>query len=125
MNTAITVPRSLLNKVPEVTLSFWIIKIMSTTVGETGADFLAVNAGWGQTATRSVMAALLASALFVQLRTRRYTPWIYWLTVVLVSIVGTISDSRVSRNLSIAPTPSARSMAPRPSPRRIGVPSSF
>ena len=89
MNTAITVPRSLLNKVPEVTLSFWIIKIMSTTVGETGADFLAVNAGWGQTATRSVMAALLASALFVQLRTRRYTPWIYWLTVVLVSIVGT------------------------------------
>ena len=42
MNTAITVPRSLLNKVPEVTLSFWIIKIMSTTVGETGADFLAV-----------------------------------------------------------------------------------
>lgn len=89
MNTAITVPRSLLNKVPEVTLSFWIIKIMSTTVGETGADFLAVNAGWGQTATRSVMAALLTSALFVQLRTRRYTPWIYWLTVVLVSIVGT------------------------------------
>lgn len=56
-----------LNKVPEVTLSFWIIKIMSTTVGETGADFLAVNAGLGQGVTRSVMAALLAAALFVQL----------------------------------------------------------
>ena len=78
-----------LNKVPEVTLSFWIIKIMSTTVGETGADFLAVNAGWGQGLTRVVMGALLAGALFLQLRTRRYTPWIYWLTVVLVSIVGT------------------------------------
>ncbi|MBV8156800.1 MAG: hypothetical protein JO278_04030 [Dyella sp.] len=50
-----------LNKVPEVTLSFWIIKIMSTTVGETGADFLAVNAGWGQGVTRTVMAALLAA----------------------------------------------------------------
>lgn len=78
-----------LNKVPEVTLSFWIIKIMSTTVGETGADFLAVNAGFGQGLTRTVMGALLAVALFAQLRTRRYTPWIYWLTVVLVSVVGT------------------------------------
>ena len=78
-----------LNKVPEVTLSFWVIKIMSTTVGETGADFLAVNAGWGRTLTNSVMAVLLAAALCAQARTRRYTPWIYWLTVVLVSVVGT------------------------------------
>lgn len=82
-----------LNKVPEVTLAFWIIKIMSTTVGETGADFLAVNAGWGQGATRAIMGALLVAAVSMQLRTRRYTPWIYWLTVVLVSVVGTqISD---------------------------------
>ena len=80
---------SWLNKVPEVTLSFWIIKIMCTTVGETGADYLAVNAGLGQNVTRVGMTALLAAALFVQLRKRGYTPWIYWLTVVLVSIVGT------------------------------------
>lgn len=59
-----------LNKVPEVTLSFWVIKIMSTTVGETGADFLAVNAGWGQGMTRAIMATLLAVALLVQLRKR-------------------------------------------------------
>ncbi len=78
-----------LNKVPEVTLAFWIIKIMSTTVGETLADFLAVGAGWGQGATRAVMAALLLAALVMQLRTRRYTPWAYWLTVVLISVVGT------------------------------------
>jgi len=78
-----------LNKVPEVTLSFWVIKIMSTTVGETGADFLAVDAGLGQAVTSIGMAVLLAIALFGQLRTRAYTPWIYWLTVVLVSIVGT------------------------------------
>lgn len=57
-------------KVPAITLSFWIVKIMCTTVGETGADYLAVALAW-------------------QLRTRRYTPWIYWLTVVLVSVVGT------------------------------------
>ncbi|MBU6957876.1 hypothetical protein KRR23_08980 [Pseudomonas sp. CVAP len=78
-----------LNKVPEVTLSFWVIKIMSTTVGETGADFLAVDAGLGQSVTSIGMAVLLAIALFGQLRTRAYTPWIYWLTVVLVSVVGT------------------------------------
>ena len=78
-----------LNKVPEVTLSFWVIKIMSTTVGETGADFLAVDAGFGAGWTSIGMAILLAIALFCQLRTKAYTPWIYWLTVVLVSIVGT------------------------------------
>ncbi|WCM91183.1 hypothetical protein M5C99_12180 [Acidovorax sp. NCPPB 2350] len=88
----------LFNKVPEVTLAFWIIKIMSTTVGETGADFLAVQAGWGQGITSAVMAALLTAALFTQLRTRCYTPWIYWLTVVLVSVVGTqITDLLTDR----------------------------
>ncbi|RUQ33151.1 MAG: hypothetical protein EKK68_05400 [Candidatus Competibacteraceae bacterium] len=91
-----------LNKVPEVMLSFWIIKIMSTTVGETGADFLAVNAGWGQGVTRMVMAALLAAALFTQLRTRRYTPWIYWLTVVLVSVVGTQITDLLTDDLGIS-----------------------
>ena len=91
-----------LNKVPEVALSFWIIKIMSTTVGETGADFLAVNAGLGQGVTRTVMAALLAAALFVQLRTRRYTPWIYWLTVVLVSVVGTQITDLLTDGLGVS-----------------------
>ncbi len=84
----------MLNKVPEVTLAFWIIKVMSTTVGETGADYLAVNVGLGTAVTGAIMAALLAAALFLQLRSRQYVPWIYWLTVVLVSIVGTqITDA--------------------------------
>lgn len=91
-----------LNKVPEATLSFWIIKIMSTTVGETGADFLAVNAGWGQGVTSSVMAALLAAALLKQLRTHRYTPWIYWLTVVLASVVGTQITDLLTDGLGVS-----------------------
>jgi len=91
-----------LNKVPEVTFSFWIIKIMSTTVGETGADFLAVNAGFGQGATRAMMGVLLAVALFMQLRTRRYTPWIYWLTVVLVSVVGTLITDLLTDGLGVS-----------------------
>ena len=91
-----------LNKVPEVTLSFWIIKIMSTTVGETGADFLAVNAGWGQGVTRVAMGTLLTAALLLQLRTRRYTPWIYWLTVVLVSVVGTQITDLLTDGLGVS-----------------------
>lgn len=76
-------------RVPQATLAFWIIKIMCTTVGETAADYLAFGAGWGQAATRGLMSTLLLLALVWQLRTPRYTPWIYWLSVVLVSIVGT------------------------------------
>lgn len=91
-----------LNKVPEVMLSFWIIKIMSTTVGETAADFLAVNAGIGQGVTRTVMGVLLAIALFMQLRTRRYTPWIYWLTVVLISVVGTQITDLLTDGLGVS-----------------------
>lgn len=78
-----------LNKVPEVTLAFWVIKIMSTTVGETFADFLAVDAGWGLGITTAAMAALFAAALAGQLRSHAYIPWIYWLTVIVVSILGT------------------------------------
>lgn len=91
-----------LNKVPDVALSFWIIKIMSTTVGETGADFLAVNAGLGQGVTSTVMVVLLAISLFMQLRTHRYTPWIYWLTVVLVSVVGTQITDLMTDGLGIS-----------------------
>ena len=91
-----------LNKVPEVTVSFWIIKIMCTTVGETGADYLAVNAGLGQNVTRAAMAALLLTALFLQLRKQRYTPWIYWLTVVLVSIVGTQITDLLTDGLGVS-----------------------
>jgi uncharacterized membrane-anchored protein len=84
----------MLNKVPEVTLAFWVIKILSTTVGETGADYLAVHVGLGTALTDAIMAVLLLVALVLQLRAQRYVPWRYWLTVVLVSIVGTqITDA--------------------------------
>lgn len=83
-----------LNKVPEVTLAFWVIKVLSTTVGETGADYLAVHVGLGTVLTDCITLTLLVAALAIQLRTSRYIPWIYWLTVVLVSVVGTqITDA--------------------------------
>ncbi|MYM21972.1 hypothetical protein GTP46_04860 [Duganella sp. FT135W] len=84
----------MLNKVPEVTLSFWLIKILSTTVGETGADYLAVNVGLGTLMTDAISACLLLAVLVWQLRQQRYVPWVYWLTVVLLSVVGTqITDA--------------------------------
>jgi uncharacterized membrane-anchored protein len=88
----------MLNKVPAVTLSFWIIKLLSTTVGETGADYLAVHVGLGTVVTAGIMTTLLVCALLLQLRSRRYVPWVYWLTVVLVSVVGTqITDALTDR----------------------------
>lgn len=89
MSTRRLTSRQMLNKVPAVTAVFWLIKILSTTVGETGADYLAVHVGLGTAVTSALMAGLLIAALVVQLGKRQYVPWIYWLTVVLVSIVGT------------------------------------
>ena len=87
-----------LNKVPEVTALFWIIKVMSTTVGETGADYLAVHVGLGTAITGAIMVTLLVAALVMQFRSPRCVPWIYWLTVVLVSVVGTqITDLLTDR----------------------------
>jgi uncharacterized membrane-anchored protein len=88
----------MVNKVPEVTLAFWVTKIMSTTVGETGADYLAVHVGLGTAITDGIMLTLLVVSLLVQLRARQYVPWRYWLTVVLVSVVGTqITDFLTDR----------------------------
>lgn len=94
--------RTMLNKVPEVFLLFWVVKIMSTTVGETAADFLAGNLGLGLTNTSLIMAALLAGVLVVQFRVRRYIPAVYWLAVVLVSIVGTLISDNLVDNFGVS-----------------------
>lgn len=78
----------MLNKVPQVTLVFWIIKILATTIGETGADFLNVQLGFGLNGTSLVMVALLTIVLVIQMRKERYVPWIYWVAVVLLSVVS-------------------------------------
>jgi len=92
----------MLNKVPEVTVAFWVIKIMSTTVGETGADYLAVHVGLGTAATDGIMAILLIASLMLQLHARHYVPWRYWLTVVLVSVVGTQITDALTDGLDVS-----------------------
>src|SRR4051794_1338479 len=86
----VTLGRKMLNKVPEVTLFFWVIKIMCTTVGETAADYLNDNLGFGLTNTTYISGALLGVLLLVQLRLRRYVPVVYWSVVVVISVFGTL-----------------------------------
>ena len=89
---------SWLNKVPEVTLSFWLIKMMSTTVGETAADFLNMDLGWGLTNTTVLTGVLFVIALALQLRATRYVPALYWATVLLISVFGTlVTDNLTDR----------------------------
>ncbi|MCB0110713.1 MAG: hypothetical protein KDE53_32565 [Caldilineaceae bacterium] len=92
----------MLNKVPEVTLFFWLIKIMATTVGETAADFLNFNLHLGLTMTSYLMTGILVVALAMQLRERKYVPSIYWFAVVLISIVGTLVTDNLVDNLGVS-----------------------
>jgi uncharacterized membrane-anchored protein len=82
--------RKMLNKVPEVTLFFWVIKIMCTTVGETAADYLNDNLGFGLTNTTYFTGALLAVLLLAQFQLKRYVPIVYWSVVVVISVFGTL-----------------------------------
>ena len=81
---------TMLNKVPALTIFFWLIKVMGTTVGETAADYLNENLGFGLNKTSLVVGAALAVALAVQFKVRRYIPGVYWTVVVLISIAGTL-----------------------------------
>lgn len=94
--------KRLFSKVPEITLYFWIIKILCTTVGETAADFLNTNLHVGLTNTTYIMTSLLAVALFFQFKAKRYLPGIYWLAVVLISVVGTLVTDNLTDNFGVS-----------------------
>ena len=90
-----------LNKVPEVTIFFWMIKIMATTVGETAADFLNSHLNFGLTGTSIVMGVLLLISLAMQLRFRKCVQWAYWLTVVFLSVFGTLLTDNLVDNFGV------------------------
>src|SRR5215468_10715249 len=93
------VPRP--NRVPKVTIDFWLIKLMAVTVGETAADYLAVNLGLGLTTTSLIMTGVLLVALVLQFAQKKYVPWSYWLAVVLISIVGTLVTDNLVDNFGV------------------------
>lgn len=95
-------PQHNFNRVPRVTIDFWLIKLMAVTMGETAADYLAVNLGLGLTATSLLMAGVLIVALILQFRQKRYVPAYYWLAVVLISIVGTLVTDNLVDNFGVS-----------------------
>ena len=97
--------RTMLNKVPEATIFFWVVKIMATTVGETVSDYFNTTLNFGLVGTFFLMAALLAAALVAQFRLRQYVPAIYWLSVVLISVVGTLITDYLHDDRGIALNP--------------------
>src|SRR3954468_8066341 len=94
--------RQMLNKVPEITLYFWAIKILCTTVGETASDYLTDNVGLGLTNTTYITGAVLIATLVFQFRARKYVPGIYWLGVVLISVVGTQITDNLTDNAGVS-----------------------
>lgn len=93
--------RKMLNKVPQVTIFFWIIKILCTTVGETFADFLNFNLGLGLANTTILMGISFFIFLFLQFRAPKYVPSIYWTTVVLISVFGTLVTDNLTDNIGV------------------------
>lgn len=93
--------RSMWNKVPEITIYFWIIKVLATTVGETGADLISEKLKLGLTYTSLIFSGVLLIALYYQVRTRKYIPSMYWLAVVLISVVGTLISDNLVDNLGV------------------------
>ena len=98
--------RAKLSKVPEVTLYFWIIKVLCTTVGETFADYLNGKLGDNLNTTTLVMGSILVIALVVQFRVPEYMPTVYWVAVVLLSVVGTLITDNMVENLGVSLTTS-------------------
>ena len=94
--------RQMLNKVPEITLYFWVIKVLCTTVGETASDYLAGNLNLGLTKTTFITGALLVVVLVAQFRLRRYVAGVYWLGIVLISVVGTQITDNLTDNLGVS-----------------------
>ena len=90
------------NRVPRVTVDFWVVKLLAVTVGETAADLIADTLGLGLQTTSWIMAGVLIVSLAVQFGQKRYVPWIYWLTVVMVSVVGTLISDNLVDNLGVS-----------------------
>ncbi len=89
------------NRVPRVTVDFWVIKLMAVTVGETAADYLALNLGLGLPLTSAIMTGVLVLALVIQFAQKRYVPVWYWIAVVLISVVGTLLTDNLVDNLHV------------------------
>jgi uncharacterized membrane-anchored protein len=92
---------AVVSKVPAVTLGFWLIKIAATTLGETGGDALSMSLGLGYLLSTAIFAAIFAIAVAAQIRAKSFSPWLYWLTIIATTTVGTTLADFADRSLGI------------------------
>ena len=93
--------QQVLSKVPELTLIFWIIKILATTLGETGGDALSMSMNLGYLLSTGIFAVVFIAAVIVQVRAEKFHPVIYWTTIVATTTVGTTLADFADRSLGI------------------------
>jgi len=96
-----TEKHSAFSKVPEVTLVFWILKILATTLGETGGDAVSMSMGLGYLLSTAIFAVIFIIAVVIQVSARKFHPVIYWLTIVATTTVGTTLADFADRTLGI------------------------
>jgi uncharacterized membrane-anchored protein len=97
--TAASIARA--SKVPEITLLFWVLKVAATTLGETGGDSVTMSLDWGYLAGTALFAGVFAVCVAAQVAARRFHPWLYWLTIVATTTVGTTLADFADRSLGI------------------------
>ena len=93
-----------LSKVPQVTLVFWVLKILATTLGETGGDALSMSLNLGYLLSTGIFAVIFAIAVVTQILTKKFHPVIYWVTIIATTTVGTTLADFCDRSLGIGYT---------------------
>ncbi|MDI1300003.1 hypothetical protein [Methylotenera sp.] len=98
MNTELN---HVISKVPEVTLLFWIVKIVATTLGETGGDAFSMSLGLGYLLSSVIFAVIFAVAVIAQIKAKKFTPVLYWTTIIATTTLGTTVADFADRSLGI------------------------
>ena len=93
--------REALSKVPQVTLGFWIIKVLATTLGETGGDAVTMSLNLGYAIGTAIFASLFVVAVTAQIREKNFSPYLYWVTIVATTTVGTTMADLADRSFGI------------------------
>jgi uncharacterized membrane-anchored protein len=90
-----------MSKVPEVTLAFWLIKIVATTLGETGGDAVSMTLNWGYALSSALFVGIFVVAVAVQITARSFRPFLYWAVIVATTTAGTTMADLADRSLGI------------------------
>ncbi len=93
--------RDFIAKVPAITVAFWVVKILATTLGETGGDSLSMSTGLGYLTSTFIFTAVFVAAVILQIRATKFNQWTYWFTIVATTTLGTTIADYVDRDLGV------------------------